>query len=55
LMYDPQTSGGLLISVSEEQANELVAALRGAGVGAVKIGRVLESSVTSENPAIVLK
>ena len=55
LMYDPQTSGGLLISVSEEQANELVAALRGAGVDAVKIGRVLESPVISENPTIVLK
>jgi selenide,water dikinase len=36
LLYDPQTSGGLLISLSESQAAELIAALD----GACRIGRV---------------
>jgi selenide, water dikinase len=55
LMYDPQTSGGLLISASAEQATELMSALREAGVGAVRIGRVRESPNGGGNPAIVLK
>lgn len=42
LLYDPQTSGGLLISVAENQATDLLEALRGAGVPAVRIGRALE-------------
>jgi selenide, water dikinase len=55
LMYDPQTSGGLLISAAAEQATELMSALREAGVGAVRIGRVRESPNGGGNPAIVLK
>jgi len=41
LLFDPQTSGGLLLSVPESQAGELVNALRDGGVQtAVKIGQV---------------
>ena len=32
IVMDPQTSGGLLVAVQEDQATELVAALQGAGV-----------------------
>ena len=55
LMYDPQTSGGLLISVLAQQAHELLNSLRDAGVSAVPIGRVLEPLNQRGTPAIVLK
>jgi len=55
LMYDPQTSGGLLISVQARQATELLDSLRGAGVDAVQIGRVLDPLNERGSPAIVLK
>ena len=54
-MYDPQTSGGLLISVSREEAGQLLSSLRDAGVAAVQIGSVIESSQERGNAAIVLK
>lgn len=42
VLFDPQTSGGLLISVNGHQAGELVAALKDAGIGdAAQIGEVL--------------
>jgi selenide,water dikinase len=42
VLVDPQTSGGLLISVSGHQADKLVAALKDAGIGdAALIGEVL--------------
>jgi selenide,water dikinase len=41
LLFDPQTAGGLLISVSAEDAIPLTLALQGAGVPAVEIGEVL--------------
>ena len=41
LLFDPQTAGGLLLSVSPEQTPELIAALRQAGVAANEIGEVL--------------
>lgn len=46
LLYDPQTSGGLLLSVPGGQADELLAALHGAGVkNAVNIGQVVDEPV----------
>jgi selenide,water dikinase len=41
LLFDPQTAGGLLISVGAESSAELVRALRQAEVPAVEIGEVL--------------
>ena len=41
LLFDPQTAGGLLISVSAEDAGPLARALEDAGVPAVEIGEVL--------------
>jgi selenide,water dikinase len=40
LLYDPQTSGGLLISVASADAEGLVASLRESGIPAVVVGRV---------------
>ncbi len=46
LLYDPQTSGGLLLSVPGEQAGDLISALHDAGVSAaVSIGEVVSDSV----------
>ena len=44
LLFDPQTSGGLLIAVAEERAEELQTALQSAGVPAVSIGQILADS-----------
>ena len=41
LLYDPQTAGGLLLSVPSEIVKGLVAAMEVAGVPAVRIGEVL--------------
>ncbi len=41
LLCDPQTAGGLLISVAEKDAGRLVAALRNVGIDAVEIGEVI--------------
>jgi selenide,water dikinase len=46
LLYDPQTSGGLVLAVPRQQAAELVAALRTAGVAAA-----VEIGVVGEGPA----
>jgi selenide,water dikinase len=54
-MYDPQTSGGLLISVAANEATGLLAALWDAGVSAAKIGRVLPSPQAGTSAAIILK
>jgi selenide, water dikinase len=40
LLFDPQTAGGLLISVAEKDADRLVAALRNSGIDGVEIGEV---------------
>jgi selenide,water dikinase len=46
LLYDPQTSGGLLLSLPGSQADELIAALTAANVQtAVKIGEIIEAPV----------
>jgi selenide,water dikinase len=41
LMYDPQTSGGLLIAAAPEHAAEVDRALMRAGVATATIGAVL--------------
>lgn len=50
LMFDPQTSGGLLVSVSKDESEALLTSMRGAGIPAAQIGRVVEGK-----PAIVLR
>jgi selenide,water dikinase len=44
LLFDPQTAGGLLLSVTGEDVGALLAALKTAGVPAVEIGEVLAKS-----------
>ena len=44
ILFDPQTAGGLLISVAPEDAIELVRALTAAGVPAAEIGEVLSTT-----------
>lgn len=46
VLYDPQTSGGLLVSVSGEQAEALRQELWEAGLPAEIVGEVLENSET---------
>jgi selenide,water dikinase len=41
LLFDPQTAGGLLLSVSSDDADKLTHALQDAGVPAAEIGQVL--------------
>jgi len=44
ILFDPQTAGGLLISVRPEDTTKLTQALNTAGVPAVEIGEVLPST-----------
>lgn len=55
LMYDPQTSGGLLISVAAQESTLLMDALQQAGLHPSQIGRVIKSSREPGIPAVVLK
>jgi selenide, water dikinase len=41
ILFDPQTAGGLLISVASDDATELIRALTASGVPAVELGEVL--------------
>jgi selenide, water dikinase len=41
MLFDPQTAGGLLISVAAEDSKELTRALTATGVAAVEIGEIL--------------
>ena len=41
LLYDPQTAGGLLLSVAQEDVDRLLMALKAGGVPAVEIGKVI--------------
>ena len=41
LLYDPQTSGGLLIAIARESAERAIAYLAERGIPAKRIGRVL--------------
>jgi selenide,water dikinase len=42
VLFDPQTSGGLLIALGEEEAPKLLAELQGAGLPANIVGRLTE-------------
>lgn len=46
ILFDPQTSGGLLIAVKQEQAAALEAELQAAGLPAKIVGELLEQSQT---------
>lgn len=50
LLFDPQTAGGLLISVAGSDADGLIAALQAKGIKGVRIGDVLPQG---EKPIIV--
>ena len=51
VLFDPQTSGGLLIAISPESAEAATAALDGRGVSARRIGRVLRKT----DPLLVVR
>ena len=56
LLYDPQTAGGLLISVAPTSAPDLLSSLSEAGIPAAEIGRVSAPRSDSDGgPAIVLR
>jgi len=44
LLYDPQTSGGLFLSVAADDAPRLLAALRERSIPAAEVGEVIEKS-----------
>jgi selenide,water dikinase len=44
MLFDPQTAGGLLLSVAEKDAEPLTVKLRDLGVPAVRIGEVFPTS-----------
>ena len=49
IVFDPQTSGGLLAAVPRDQAKDLLAALHEAGVEAAReVGRVAAGNGTPE-------
>jgi len=51
VLVDPQTSGGLLISVKESQANELVSALKNEGVSeAAVVGEIPNEEKSEKEP-----
>jgi selenide,water dikinase len=56
LLYDPQTAGGLLISVAPDNADGMLGSLRRAGLNAAKIGSVRGPYQGGQSvPAIVLR
>ena len=61
LLYDPQTSGGLLVSVAGEAFQAAMDSLRQAGVQAHEVGRTVEpagravSSGSAANLAVILR
>ena len=56
LLYDPQTAGGLLISVSADFGDALLGSLRNAGLCAARIGSVVGTYVPGAGaPAILLR
>jgi selenide, water dikinase len=54
LLYDPQTAGGLLISIASGCSNTLLASLLNAGIAAAKIGTVLGPYTVGSGEAAIL-
>src|SRR5260221_14249443 len=54
LLYDPQTSGGLLVAIAPDAAAAAVAAWSRAGVTAYRVG-VVEARQTASNLAVTLR
>lgn len=50
ILYDAQTSGGLLMAVAPGRADELLAEMAGRGVPAARIGEVIEGSRIGVTP-----
>lgn len=46
VLFDPQTSGGLLVAVKPEQAEELLGQLRASGLPAAAVGKIIEKQET---------
>ena len=44
ILFDPQTSGGLLLAVAPQDAEALEAELQAAGLPAAIVGEILEKS-----------
>jgi selenide, water dikinase len=56
LLYDPQTAGGLLVSVSADGGEALLTSLRNAGISGTRIGSVIGPYVPGKGaPAILLR
>jgi selenide,water dikinase len=53
LLFDPQTSGGLLVAVAAERASVVTATLALAGVSAAPIGRV--SAAAPDGPGLLIE
>jgi selenide,water dikinase len=51
LLFDPQTSGGLLIAISSESADDAMSALDRHGVSALRIGKVIPKT----NPLLLVR
>jgi selenide,water dikinase len=50
LLYDPQTSGGLLVAVADSESQAAIGAFAAAGVPATRIGR----AISAEDARIVV-
>ena len=55
LMFDPQTSGGLLVAVAPDALQQAIEALGSAGVPAELVGEVLEPARSGANLAVLLR
>lgn len=55
LMFDPQTSGGLLVAVAPAAATQAIEALTRSGVSAQPVGEVREPAAAGANLAVILR
>lgn len=55
LLYDPQTSGGLLVAISADTAGAALQALGAAGVAAHQVGHIVDPPSTSSKVAVTLR